>query len=132
VLNQVAPARIRLPSGRQLRVRYARNQAPWAASRLQDFFGLWETPRVAGGQVSLVLHLLAPNQRPVQITTDLASFWQRLYPKVRRELSRRYPKHVWPEQLPQIFGDGCLTLLSNTNNLGHNEHHINTRFNGIT
>jgi ATP-dependent helicase HrpB len=98
VLNQVAPARIRLPGGRQLRVRYARNQAPWAASRLQDFFGLRETPRVAGGRVSLVLHLLAPNHRPVQTTTDLAGFWQRLYPKVRRELSRRYPKHAWPEQ----------------------------------
>jgi ATP-dependent helicase HrpB len=64
---------------------------------LQDFFGLKETPRVARGQVPIVLHLLAPNQRPVQMTSDLAGFWQRLYPQVRRELSRRYPRHKWPE-----------------------------------
>ena len=56
-----------------------------------------ETPRIANGTVPLVVHLLAPNQRPVQTTTDLAGFWQRLYPEVRRELSRRYPKHAWPE-----------------------------------
>jgi ATP-dependent helicase HrpB len=54
-------------------------------------------PVVAGGRVPLVLHLLAPNQRPVQVTTDLAGFWQRTYPQVRRELSRRYPRHKWPE-----------------------------------
>jgi ATP-dependent helicase HrpB len=64
---------------------------------LQDFFGLRETPRVARGKISLVLHLLAPNQRPVQMTADLAGFWERLYPQVRRELSRRYPRHRWPE-----------------------------------
>jgi ATP-dependent helicase HrpB len=96
-LERLAPARIRLPSGRQARVQYASGQAPWVASRLQDFFGLRETPRVAGGQVPLVVHLLAPNQRPVQTTTDLAGFWERLYPQLRRELSRRYPKHAWPE-----------------------------------
>ena len=97
LLRDVAPERIRLPGGRQARVRYARNQAPWVASRLQDFFGLRETPSVARGKVPLVVHLLAPNQRPVQTTTDLAGFWERLYPKVRRELSRRYPRHAWPE-----------------------------------
>ena len=72
-------------------------EAPVLASRLQDFFGLRETPRVAGGAVPVVLQLLAPNQRPVQITTDLASFWSNVYPKVRSELRRRYPKHAWPE-----------------------------------
>jgi ATP-dependent helicase HrpB len=56
-----------------------------------------QTPTVAGGTVPLVVHLLAPNQRPVQMTTDLVSFWKNLYPQVRRELSRRYPKHAWPE-----------------------------------
>ena len=96
-LDTAAPARIRLPSGRSARVHYGPHQPPWIASRLQDFFGLRETPRVAGGRVPLVLHLLAPNQRPVQTTTDLTGFWQRLYPRVRRELSRRYPKHAWPE-----------------------------------
>lgn len=98
LLAEVAPERIRLTGGRQVRVRYARNQTPWVASRLQDFFGMKDTPRVARGTVPLVVHLLAPNQRPVQTTTDLAGFWERLYPQVRRELSRRYPRHAWPEK----------------------------------
>lgn len=97
LLEELAPERVRLPSGRQARVHYPRGQAPWVASRLQDFFGLRETPRVAAGKVPLVVHLLAPNQRPVQTTIDLSGFWERLYPQVRRELSRRYPKHSWPE-----------------------------------
>ena len=97
LLNEVAPSRIRLPGGRQTMVHYDAGKPPWIASRLQDFFGMRETPRIASGKVPLVVHLLAPNQRPVQTTTDLAGFWQRLYPQVRRELSRRYPKHAWPE-----------------------------------
>lgn len=97
LLNAVAPSRIRLPSGRQARVHYDPLQPPWVASRLQDFFGLTETPRVANGRVPLVVHLLAPNHRPVQMTSDLEGFWKRLYPQVRKELSRRYPKHAWPE-----------------------------------
>jgi ATP-dependent helicase HrpB len=72
---------------------------------LQDFFGMTEGPRIAGGRVPLVLHLLAPNQRPVQVTTDLAGFWRRTYPQVRRELSRKYPRHAWPEN-PLKVGDG--------------------------
>jgi ATP-dependent helicase HrpB len=96
-LNELAPERIRLPSGRQTKIHYEAGKPPWIASRLQDFFGMRETPRIANGQVALVVHLLAPNQRPVQTTSDLAGFWQRLYPQVRRELSRRYPKHAWPE-----------------------------------
>jgi ATP-dependent helicase HrpB len=98
LLAEVAPERIRLAAGRQVRARYARNQTPWVASRLQDFFGMRDTPRVARGTVPLVVHLLAPNQRPVQTTTDLAGFWERLYPQLRRELSRRYPRHPWPER----------------------------------
>lgn len=94
-LDQLAPDRLALPSGRAAKVHYAEGQPPWVASRLQDFFGMQETPRVNG--VPLVVHLLAPNQRPVQVTSDLAGFWQRLYPQVRRELMRRYPKHKWPE-----------------------------------
>lgn len=96
-LEQIAPPRVKLPGGRQVRIRYEKDRAPWIASRLQDFFGMTETPRIAGGKVPLVVHLLAPNQRPVQTTTDLAGFWERLYPRLRRELSRRYPKHAWPE-----------------------------------
>jgi len=94
-LNQIAPERLRLPGGREVKVHYDAAKPPWIESRLQDFFGLEETPRI--GNTRVVVHLLAPNRRPVQVTTDLAGFWQRLYPQVRRELSRRYPKHKWPD-----------------------------------
>lgn len=97
LLDQIAPVRLRLPSGRMTKVNYEAGKPPWVASRLQDFFGITETPKVARGAVPLVIHLLAPNQRPVQTTTDLAGFWQRLYPQLRRELGRRYPRHKWPE-----------------------------------
>jgi ATP-dependent helicase HrpB len=97
LLAQMAPERVHLAGGRQARVTYEPGREPFVASRLQDFFGMREGPRVAGGRVALVLHLLAPNQRPVQVTTDLAGFWERHYPQVRRELSRRYPRHAWPE-----------------------------------
>lgn len=98
LLDEIAPERILLPKGRHVRVHYEPNQPPWIASRLQDFFGMHETPTVARGAVAVVVRLLAPNQRPVQMTSDLAGFWQRLYPQVRKELSRRYPKHAWPEK----------------------------------
>lgn len=97
-LNEIAPARIRLQNGRQAKVHYERGKQPWIASRLQDFFGMKETPRIGLERTPLVVHLLAPNQRAVQTTTDLAGFWERLYPQVRRELMRRYPKHSWPER----------------------------------
>jgi ATP-dependent helicase HrpB len=97
LLAQTAPERVSLSKGRQVLVNYEPQQPPWIASRLQDFFGMTETPRVAGGRVALVAHLLAPSQRPVQVTDDLAGFWTRHYPAIRRELSRRYPKHAWPE-----------------------------------
>lgn len=99
LLEDVAPSKLKLPSGRTTRVRYERGKPPWVASRLQDFFGMTESPKVAQGKVPLVVHLLAPNQRPVQTTTDLAGFWVRLYPQVRKELGRRYPRHAWPEQV---------------------------------
>ena len=97
LLARMAPERVRLASGRQARVNYEPGKQPWLASRLQDFFGMSETPRVAGGRAEVVLHLLAPNNRPVQVTADLAGFWSRHYPQVRRELARRYPRHAWPE-----------------------------------
>jgi ATP-dependent helicase HrpB len=96
-LRENAPRTLRLKAGRQVKIHYQRGKTPWIASRLQDFFGMDETPRLGPQRVPVVLHLLAPNQRPVQTTTDLAGFWQRLYPQVRRELMRRYPKHAWPE-----------------------------------
>lgn len=95
-LEKRAPERLRLPGGREVKIHYEPGKPPWIESRLQDFFGVRETPRIGGTPV--VVHLLAPNHRPVQVTTDLAGFWERLYPQVRRELSRRYPKHKWPEK----------------------------------
>jgi len=97
LLTQMAPETVIIAGRRNLRVNYEPGKTPWIASRLQDFFGMSDGPRIAAGRVPLVLHLLAPNQRPVQVTTDLAGFWQRTYPQVRRELSRRYPRHQWPE-----------------------------------
>ena len=96
LLDAWAPDAIQLPKGRPTKVHYE-DDAPWIASRLQDFWGLKKTPSVAGGAVPLVLHLLAPNMRAVQVTTDLAGFWQRAYKELRPGLSRRYPKHHWPE-----------------------------------
>ena len=102
LVARMAPERVRLAGGRQARVRYERGRTPSVASRLQDFFGMREGPRVAEGRVALVLELLAPNQRPVQVTQDLAGFWERHYPAVRRELGRRYPRHAWPEDPLQV------------------------------
>lgn len=97
LLSECAPERVALASGRQARVHYEAGKSPWVASRLQDFFGMRESPKIAAGRVAVVLHLLAPSQRPVQVTTDLAGFWSRHYPQLRRELSRRYPRHDWRE-----------------------------------
>ena len=97
LLARALPVRVSLPGGRSLAVHYPRGAPPYVASRIQDFFGLREGPRICDGRVPLVLHLLAPNQRPVQVTTDLAGFWERHYPALRREFARRYPRHAWPE-----------------------------------
>jgi ATP-dependent helicase HrpB len=97
MLEKMAPERAALANGRLARINYERLKSPWLASRLQDFFGMKEAPRIAGGRVPLVLHLLAPNGRAVQVTTDLDGFWVRHYPQLRRELGRRYPRHAWPE-----------------------------------
>ena len=96
-LREHAPRALRLKAGRQVKIHYQPGKTPWVASRLQDFFGMDETPRLGPKKIPVVLQLLAPNQRPVQTTTDLAGFWARLYPQVRRELMRRYPRHKWPE-----------------------------------
>jgi ATP-dependent helicase HrpB len=101
LLNEVAPLSIRLRNGRQTKIHYETGKPPWISSRLQDFFGMRDTPRIGPDKTPLVIHLLAPNHRAVQTTTDLAGFWERLYPQVRRELMRRYPKHAWPER-PQV------------------------------
>jgi len=94
----LAPERLTLPRGRSVKVEYEPGKAPHVASRLQDFFGMRDTPRVGGGKVPVVAHLLAPNQRAVQVTSDLAGFWERHYPSIRKELGRKYPRHAWPEK----------------------------------
>jgi ATP-dependent helicase HrpB len=96
-LERFAPEFVQLMGGRRVRVHYEEGKPPWIESRLQDFFGMRTGPTVAGGRVPLTLHLLAPNQRAVQVTSDLAGFWERVYPQLRRELGRRYPRHKWPE-----------------------------------
>lgn len=96
-LEREVPERLEVPSGSRLRVRYARGAPPTLAARIQELFGLRETPRVARGRVPLRLELLAPSGRPQQTTSDLPSFWVSVYPRLRRELRARYPRHDWPE-----------------------------------
>ena len=96
-LDVLAPSHIEVPSGSRLRIDYSDPDAPALAVRLQELFGSETTPRVAGGAVSLTLHLLSPAYRPVQVTRDLAGFWRSAYFDVRRELRGRYPKHAWPD-----------------------------------
>jgi ATP-dependent helicase HrpB len=97
LLDREAPERIPVPSGSQIALHYEIGRSPVLAVRIQELFGLQETPRVAGAKIPVVLHLLGPNYRPQQITDDLKSFWDNTYPDVRKELKRRYPKHSWPE-----------------------------------
>ena len=97
IFREFAPEDYRLNAGRCVKVHYDPGRNPWIASRLQDFFGMTDTPCICGGRLTLTLHLLAPNQRAVQVTQDLGGFWDRHYPSIRRELMRRYPKHLWPE-----------------------------------
>ncbi len=94
-IDYVAPEIQQLPSGRKLRITYAPGQPPRGRARIQDLYGLDESPRVAEGAVVVLLEVLAPNNRPVQITEDLKSFWVNAYPEIKKSLSRRYPKHEW-------------------------------------
>ncbi len=96
-LDELAPTHLQVPSGSRIRVDYGHGAVPVLAVRVQELFGARRTPTVAGGRVPLMLHLLSPARRPVQVTQDLAGFWERAYPQVRSELRGRYPKHPWPE-----------------------------------
>lgn len=95
-VEREAPERLLVPSGSRLALQYELGRPPVLAVRIQELFGLRTTPRIAAGRVAVLLHLLAPNYRPQQVTDDLASFWANTYPQVRKDL-RRYPKHAWPE-----------------------------------
>jgi len=96
-IEREAPERLQVPSGSRLALTYDPGRPPVLAVRIQEVFGWKDTPRVAGGRVRVLLHLLAPNHRPQQVTDDLASFWNNTYQQVRKELRIRYPKHSWPE-----------------------------------
>jgi ATP-dependent helicase HrpB len=95
-LARLAPTHVTLPGGRRAKLQWEPDRPPWIASRLQDFFGSTQGPMLPDG-TPVVLHLLAPNQRAVQVTTDLAGFWERHYPQLRPALQRRYPRHAWPD-----------------------------------
>lgn len=97
LLDELAPTHLQVPSGSRKRLEYAPGSPPVLAVRLQEVFGLQETPRVCGGQVPVLMHLLSPAQRPIQVTQDLRGFWQRTYQEVKKELKGRYPKHHWPD-----------------------------------
>jgi ATP-dependent helicase HrpB len=96
-LDTFAPTHLEVPSGSRIAIDYLDGPVPSLSVRLQEVFGLRETPRIAGGQISVLLKLLSPARRPVQVTRDLESFWKTAYHEVRRELKGRYPKHYWPE-----------------------------------
>jgi ATP-dependent helicase HrpB len=96
-IDREAPERLEVPTGSRLLLDYEVGRAPILAVRIQEIFGLKETPRIAGGRVAVLLHLLAPNQRVAQVTDDLAGFWSNTYSLVRKDLRARYPKHAWPE-----------------------------------
>ena len=96
-LDRLAPTHLAVPSGSNIRVDYESAEIPVLAVRLQELFGCQDTPRVAGGKIPVMLHLLSPAKRPVQVTKDLASFWANAYQDVRKELRGRYPKHPWPD-----------------------------------
>jgi len=96
-IDREAPERLEVPSGSEIRLVYEPGKAPVLAARIQELFGLAETPKVAAGRVGVLMHLLAPNHRPQQITEDLRSFWNNTYPLVAAELKRRYPRHSWPD-----------------------------------
>jgi ATP-dependent helicase HrpB len=96
-IEREAPERLQVPSGSWITLKYELDRPPVLAVRIQEVFGWKDTPRLAGGRVRVLLHLLAPNYRPQQVTDDLASFWSKTYQQVRKELRARYPKHAWPE-----------------------------------
>jgi ATP-dependent helicase HrpB len=95
-LDELAPRSLAVPSGSTIRLDYS-EQPPVLAVRLQELFGLADTPRIAAGRLAVKLHLLSPARRPVQVTQDLASFWANTYAEVKKDLKGRYPKHYWPD-----------------------------------
>ncbi|WP_431635386.1 ATP-dependent helicase HrpB [Dyella sp. KULCS107] len=96
-LDAQVPDQLVVPSGQSRRIEYAPGEPPVLAVKLQELFGLADTPRIGGGRVPVTLHLLSPAGRPIQVTQDLKGFWERTYPEVKKELKGRYPRHPWPD-----------------------------------
>ncbi|MEQ8240477.1 MAG: ATP-dependent helicase C-terminal domain-containing protein, partial [Cyclobacteriaceae bacterium] len=98
LIDQLAPFEINVPSGSKIRLQYSPiGDKPILAARIQELFGQKETPRINEGRNEVLIHLLSPGFKPVQVTTDLANFWSKTYFEVKKELKGRYPKHFWPE-----------------------------------
>jgi ATP-dependent helicase HrpB len=97
LLDAQAPDSLTVPSGQNRRLEYTPDGPPVLAVKLQELFGLIDTPRVGGGRIPVTLHLLSPAGRPIQVTQDLKGFWERTYPEVKKELKGRYPRHPWPD-----------------------------------
>jgi ATP-dependent helicase HrpB len=95
LVEEYAPERLELPNGRRVKIAYAPGTQPTVAARIQDLYGVDTDLRIAGGRVPLLIQVLAPNQRPIQVTTNLATFWKEAYPRIKQELQRKYPKHEW-------------------------------------
>jgi ATP-dependent helicase HrpB len=96
-LDELAPTHLTVPSGSRVRLDYCAGELPVLAVKLQELFGLAETPAIAGGRVAVLLHLLSPAGRPLQVTRDLKGFWDGSYHQVKKEMKGRYPKHPWPD-----------------------------------
>jgi ATP-dependent helicase HrpB len=97
LLDEHAPETLCVPSGNERALHYESGKPPVLAVKLQELFGLADTPRIAKGRVGVTLHLLSPAQRTIQVTQDLRGFWERTYPEVKKELKGRYPRHPWPD-----------------------------------
>jgi len=96
-LERLLPTHYQAPSGSKIKLQYIPGKSPILAVRLQEMFGASESPSLYSGRLSILIHLLSPARRPVQVTADLASFWKNTYPQVKKELAGRYPKHYWPD-----------------------------------
>jgi ATP-dependent helicase HrpB len=95
VLDAYAPTEVKLSNGRLAKVKYAVDAEPWIAMKMQHLYDVVKLPEIADGKTNLLVHLLAPNQRPWQVTGDLKGFWERGYPQMKKDLAGRYPKHEW-------------------------------------
>ena len=95
-MEELAPERLSVPSGSRIKIDYRENP-PVLAVKLQEMFGVTQTPTIADGSVELLVHLLSPAGRPLQVTQDLAGFWRNAYVEVKKEMKGRYPKHSWPD-----------------------------------